>query len=135
MAKKEGFWAGIVEQLMARLYLYRMAETSRLPRPVADEWEWQYEGACRDLPSEMFFHPDGERGPRRRNRENTAKAVCASCPVIAACRAHALAVQEPYGIWGGLSEDDRLEIIAKPVGISHASSRSHKEISTLISSS
>ena len=121
MAKKEGFWAGIVEQLMARLYLYLMAETSRLPRPVADEWEWQYEGACRDLPSEMFFHPDGERGPRRRNRENTAKAVCASCPVIAACRAHALAVQEPYGIWGGLSEDDRLEIIAKPIGISHAS--------------
>jgi len=121
MAKKEGFWAGMVEQLMARLYLYLMAETSRLPRPVADEWEWQYEGACRDLPSEMFFHPDGERGPRRRNRENTAKAVCASCPVIAACRAHALAVQEPYGIWGGLSEDDRLEIIAKPIGISHAS--------------
>ena len=106
---------------MARLYSTSMAETSRLPRPVADEWEWQYQGACRDLPSEMFFHPDGERGPRRRNRENTAKAVCASCPVIAACRAHALAVQEPYGIWGGLSEDDRLAIIAKPIGISHAS--------------
>jgi WhiB family redox-sensing transcriptional regulator len=90
-----------------------MAETSRLPRPVADEWEWQYQGSCRELPSEMFFHPDGERGPRRRNRENTAKAICASCPVIAACRAHALAVQEPYGIWGGLSEDDRLAIIGK----------------------
>jgi hypothetical protein len=68
-----------------------MAEISRLPRPVADEWEWQYQGSCRELPSEMFFHPDGERGPRRRNRENTAKAICASCPVIAACRAHALA--------------------------------------------
>jgi WhiB family redox-sensing transcriptional regulator len=118
MAQKEGFRVEILEQLMKRLYLYLMAETSRLPRPVADEWEWQYEGACRNLPSEMFFHPDGERGPRRRNRENTAKAVCASCPVIAACRAHALAVQEPYGIWGGLSEDDRLEIIAKPIGIS-----------------
>ena len=59
----------------------------------------------------MFFHPDGERGPRRRNRENTAKAICASCPVIVACRQHALAVQEPYGIWGGLSEDDRLAIL------------------------
>jgi WhiB family redox-sensing transcriptional regulator len=71
----------------------------------------------------MFFHPDGERGPRRRNRENTAKAICASCPVIAACRAHALAVQEPYGIWGGLSEDDRLAIIGKDINpdISHAS--------------
>jgi len=108
---------------MARLYSTGMAEISRLPRPVADEWEWQYQGVCRDLPSEMFFHPDGERGPRRRNRENTAKAVCASCPVITACRAHALAVQEPYGIWGGLSEDDRLAILGKDVtpDISHAS--------------
>jgi WhiB family transcriptional regulator, redox-sensing transcriptional regulator len=108
---------------MKRLYIIAMAEISRLPRPVADEWEWQYQGSCRELPSEMFFHPDGERGPRRRNRENTAKAVCASCPVIAACRAHALAVQEPYGIWGGLSEDDRLAILGKETtpDISHAS--------------
>jgi len=88
-----------------------MAEISRLPIPVMEEWEWQYKGACRDLDPEAFFHPDGERGPRRRNREMAAKAVCASCPVIAACRAHALAVQEPYGIWGGLSEDDRAVIL------------------------
>ncbi len=90
-----------------------MAEISRLPRPVASEWEWQYQGACRELPTEMFFHPDGERGPRRANREANAKAVCAACPVIEACRRHALTVQEPYGIWGGLSEDDRLAIIAQ----------------------
>ena len=90
-----------------------MAEISRLPIPVMEEWEWQYKGACRDLDPEMFFHPDGERGPRRRNRENAAKAVCATCPVIAACRAHALAVQEPYGIWGGLSEDDRAAILSR----------------------
>jgi WhiB family redox-sensing transcriptional regulator len=37
--------------------------------------------------------------------------VCASCPVIQQCREHALAVQEPYGIWGGLSEDERLIVI------------------------
>ena len=61
----------------------------------------------------MFFHPDGERGPRRKARENAAKAVCGTCPVIAACRAQALAVQEPYGIWGGLSEDERFEIIER----------------------
>jgi WhiB family redox-sensing transcriptional regulator len=40
-----------------------------------------------------------------------------------ACRAHALAVQEPYGIWGGLSEDDRLSVITRDAApdISHAS--------------
>ncbi|MTA96041.1 MAG: WhiB family transcriptional regulator, partial [Actinobacteria bacterium] len=42
-----------------------------------------------------------------------AKAICASCPVLAQCRDHALAVQEPYGIWGGLSEDERAELIAR----------------------
>ena len=83
------------------------------PRPVADEWEWQYEGACRGMDPEMFFQPDGERGPRRRNRENAAKAVCASCPVLKLCRDHALAIQEPYGIWGGLSEDDRTTILSR----------------------
>ena len=94
-----------------------MAEISRLPRPVASVWEWQYQGACRDLPTEMFFHPDGERGPRRANRDAAAKAVCATCPVIEACRQHALSVQEPYGIWGGLSEDDRLAIIEQGEGV------------------
>jgi len=104
---------GVLEQLTARLYTPRMSETTRLPKPVEANWEWQYEGACRSLPTEMFFHPDGERGPRRKAREDAAKAVCASCPVIAQCRAHALAAQEPYGIWGGLTEEERLEIISK----------------------
>jgi WhiB family redox-sensing transcriptional regulator len=81
------------------------------PRPIASDWEWQQSAACRELPSEMFFHPEGERGPRRKNRENAAKAVCAACPVLTSCREQALKLAEPYGIWGGLSEDDRLTIL------------------------
>ena len=81
------------------------------PRPIASEWEWQESAACRELPTEMFFYTDGERGPRRKNRENAAKAVCASCPVLQACRKQALALAEPYGIWGGLTEEDRLGIL------------------------
>jgi WhiB family redox-sensing transcriptional regulator len=94
-----------------------MAEVSRLPGPNSDRWDWQLEGACRALPPEMFFHPEGERGPRRRNRETAAKAVCATCPVIAQCRAHALAIREPYGIWGGLGEDEREKLIGKRLTI------------------
>jgi len=26
---------------------------------------------------------------------------------VAQCAAHALTVREPYGVWGGMSEDDR----------------------------
>ena len=84
-----------------------MADISRLPGPVADIWEWQYQGSCRDADSAVFFHPEGERGPSREARDRAAKSICASCPVMQQCAAHALAVREPYGVWGGLSEDDR----------------------------
>lgn len=84
-----------------------MAELSRLPGPVFDRWEWQLDGACRGADSSAFFHPEGERGAARRRRAEAAKAICAQCPVLTACRAHALAVREPYGIWGGLTEEER----------------------------
>lgn len=84
-----------------------MAEVSRLPGPVADLWEWQLDGACRTADPRLFFHPEGERGPARRDRDAAAKAVCSGCPVLRECRQHALTVREPYGVWGGLSEDDR----------------------------
>lgn len=84
-----------------------MAEISRLPGPNADLWDWQLSGACREADPTLFFHPEGERGPSRRRREAAAKQVCAGCPVVAACAAHALGVREPYGVWGGLGEDER----------------------------
>jgi WhiB family redox-sensing transcriptional regulator len=88
----------------------KMAELSRLPVPVADVWEWQLDGSCRDADPQLFFHPEGERGPARRKRDQAAVAVCAGCPVIDMCREHGLSVREPYGVWGGLTEDDREEI-------------------------
>jgi len=84
-----------------------MSTISRLPGPVADLWEWQFDGACRRENPDVFFHPDRERGPSRRNRDSAAKAVCRRCPVLAACREHALQVHEPYGVWGGLTEHER----------------------------
>jgi WhiB family redox-sensing transcriptional regulator len=89
-----------------------MAEMSRLPGPVADLWEWQLLGVCRDADPRLFFHPEGERGPARRNRDVEAKRLCEACPVMADCREHALAVREPYGVWGGLTEDDREGVYA-----------------------
>jgi WhiB family transcriptional regulator, redox-sensing transcriptional regulator len=77
------------------------------PLPVASLWEWQYQGLCRETNPDTFFHPEGERGPARRHRDERAVAVCQQCPVIDACREHALTVREPYGVWGGLTEDDR----------------------------
>ena len=88
-----------------------VAEVSRLPGPVAELWEWQLDGACRRENPDVFFHPEGERGPARANREARAKEVCRRCPVLEQCRRHALTVHEPYGVWGGLSESERDEMI------------------------
>ena len=89
-----------------------MTSIARLPGPVMDLWEWQYDGACRSADPTMFFHPEGERGAARRRRVEAAKAICAECPVLQRCREHALTVREPYGIWGGMSEEERAAEIA-----------------------
>lgn len=97
-----------------------MTDISRLPGPMSHLWEWQMLGACRGVDSELFFHPEGERGPSRSNREASAKALCAQCPVIAACRDAALSAREPYGVWGGLSEHEREDILATANTREHA---------------
>lgn len=88
-----------------------MTNVSRLPGPIADVWDWQRNGACRGRDSAQFFHPDGERGASRTRREIAAKAVCRACPVRAECAAHALAAREPYGVWGGFTETERLKLL------------------------
>jgi WhiB family transcriptional regulator, redox-sensing transcriptional regulator len=95
-----------------------MADLTRLPGPNADHWDWQLLGRCRGLDPSLFFHPENERGSARRRRVAGAKDVCAGCPVRAQCRRHALAVHEPYGIWGGLSEEEREEIRAREKAVS-----------------
>ncbi|MBC2875950.1 MULTISPECIES: WhiB family transcriptional regulator [Streptomyces] len=90
-----------------------MADFSRLPGPNADLWDWQLLAACRGVDSSLFFHPEGERGAARSARETSAKEVCMRCPVRAECAAHALAVREPYGVWGGLTEDEREELMGR----------------------
>lgn len=84
-----------------------MLQPQQLPGPNADLWDWQMHGVCRGVDSAVFFHPEGERGRARAQREMHAKQLCRACPVITQCRTHALQVGEPYGIWGGLSESER----------------------------
>jgi len=88
-----------------------MADTERLPEPLIDHWEWQGSAACRGMDSATFFHPPDERNAARDKRIEQAKEICRQCPAIMACREHALRVREPYGIWGGLSEDERAALL------------------------
>jgi WhiB family transcriptional regulator, redox-sensing transcriptional regulator len=90
-----------------------MADFSRLPGPNADLWDWQLRGLCRGKDSSLFFHPEGERGAARNSREVAAKEICMNCPVRISCAQHALKVREPYGVWGGMTEEDREEYHAR----------------------
>jgi hypothetical protein len=59
-----------------------MTYVGRLPAPTTENWDWQVHALCRGMDSLVFFHPWGERGPERDDRDRRAKAVCADCPVI-----------------------------------------------------
>lgn len=92
-----------------------MTDVSRLPAPVSTSYEWQLLGACRGADAALFFLPESERGPRKHSRETAAKEICGQCPVIEPCAAFALATHEPYGVWGGLTPEERLPLIASVV--------------------
>jgi WhiB family redox-sensing transcriptional regulator len=78
-----------------------------LPRPRYRSYSWLKDAACLTADPDLFFPPDGERGPSRDARDVMALAVCAACPVLEQCRRHALSARETYGIWGGTTEDER----------------------------
>lgn len=84
-----------------------MTEVPRLPTPREGDWEWQHDAACRGADVSTFYHPDNERGVSRARREMRAKAICSNCPVRAMCLGWALKTREPYGVWGGLSVEER----------------------------
>jgi len=90
-----------------------MAEVKRLPALREGDWDWQSAAACRGSDTANFYHPENERGPSRTRREMHAKAVCSRCPVVDNCLRWALAAREPYGVWGGLSVDEREALLTQ----------------------
>lgn len=90
-----------------------MTAVSKALKPVHDKWEWQYEGACRDTDPELFFLDPSMRGLNKRTRELNAVKICNTCPVKQACLDHALSVPEIFGVWGGMTEEQRHELLKK----------------------
>lgn len=75
---------------------------------------WQVRALCRGNHSYLFFPPSTvERKEERERREQKAKAICSVCPVRVECLEFALVIREPYGIWGGLTEADRRQLLAR----------------------
>jgi WhiB family transcriptional regulator, redox-sensing transcriptional regulator len=82
----------------------------------ADEL-WQLKAACRGPQSAVFFPPSHfERKDEKEEREAAAKAICATCAVRQPCLDYAIRIREPHGIWGGLNELERKQLLARRVG-------------------
>ena len=90
-----------------------MAEVRHLRAPRQGDWDWQTRAACRGTDTANFYHPENERGPSRTKSEIRAKAVCSGCPVIVNCLRWALAAHEPYGVWGGMSAEEREAVLTR----------------------
>jgi WhiB family redox-sensing transcriptional regulator len=71
--------------------------------------DWHDAAHCRGEAGRDFYPPfGGERKRERVAREQRAKTVCAACPVRSQCLEHAIASGERYGVWGGLTFDERV---------------------------
>ncbi len=86
-----------------------MEDTRYVPRaelgdvePAAGDQElgWQERALCAQTDPESFF-------PEKGGSTREAKRVCLSCDVRLECLEYALAHDERFGIWGGLSERER----------------------------
>jgi hypothetical protein len=85
-------------------------DAPRWPIPVV--WlAWMADAACRGIDPDLFFPEKGESAFR-------AKAVCGRCRVRQACLAYALANNERFGVWGGLSERQRRRLRRAGVSLS-----------------
>ncbi|HJU57804.1 MAG TPA: WhiB family transcriptional regulator [Actinomycetota bacterium] len=75
-------------------------------------WGWQFEAACRGTDTTLFFAPNYfERREEKAAREAKAKTICNSCPVRLPCLEYALRIREAHGIWGGLNEYERRQLL------------------------
>ena len=66
----------------------------------AGEETWRLNALCAETDPEAFF-------PEKGGSTREAKRVCIGCDVRAECLEFALAGDERFGIWGGLSERER----------------------------
>lgn len=72
------------------------------------EYNWPEHASCRGAVEVFGGGKEEQREPPRPTRQQLA--YCEYCPVRCWCLQHALAHDEPYGVWGGLSTYQRRQL-------------------------
>ena len=70
------------------------------PEAESEDNQWQDRALCAQTDPEAFF-------PEKGGSTREAKRICLGCEVKDRCLDYALAHDERFGIWGGLSERER----------------------------
>lgn len=79
--------------------------TAVAPEHAAWDQSWAARAACRGgAPDELFA---------RGAAQQSAKAICYGCPVVAECLADALDNRNEYGVWGGMTERERRALLRR----------------------
>jgi WhiB family redox-sensing transcriptional regulator len=71
---------------------------------TADDAVWQERALCAQTGADFFFPEPG-------SSLRDAKRICGMCEMRAACLDYALRHDERFGVWGGLSEQERLRLV------------------------
>ena len=67
--------------------------------------DWRHRAKCTNEDPELFFSV-GTSGPARL-QDAEAKSVCKRCVVVADCLEWALGSGQEYGVFGGMTSDER----------------------------
>lgn len=74
---------------------------------------WEPLALCKQIGSRLFY-PELIEGTTHKESPDEAKRVCRICPVMAECLAYALDAKERDGVWGGMSEKTRRQVLKRP---------------------
>ena len=64
--------------------------------------DWRKDAVCAQTDPELFF---------ARGQHFAAKAVCVGCPIKQQCLTEALDAEIEFGVWGGMSAPERLDVL------------------------
>src|SRR4029079_2407910 len=72
--------------------------------------DWQERALCAQVDPDSFF-------PEKGGSTREAKRICQGCEVRSECLEYALAHDERFGIWGGLSEREGRKLKPRPKAV------------------
>lgn len=87
----------LIERFSRRGTILNMPMETITPSDIA----WQQQALCAQTGADFFFPEPG-------SSVRDAKRICGMCDMRSACLDYALSNDERFGVWGGLSEKERL---------------------------